>query len=253
MVRSQDESYSEYLRRPGAYLHPSSSSFGTTDAGRIRGSFLAAGRYLDDVLVRLSSDLASGAIGVQRYTTATRAAIRATYFQAYSLGALSVFPFYTLTERDTQLLDEELQSETGFLSQFARAIARGRVQMDLRTRIGLYVLALRGIFERGRLEAMPPYPVRWQLGIDEHCDNCLEAAFSGPYQQNRFSGLGLPVVPGIPGDGRVCLGLTRCGCTLVLESGIPLPNADLTNELREVLLEVVHGSRTDAGGASPDT
>jgi hypothetical protein len=152
---------------------------------------------------------------------------------------MSIFPFYTMTDRDVRILDEELSEETGFLKQFGSDLASGRLDLDPTVRSGLYLLALRGIFERGRLEAMPPGPYRWRLGITEHCLECQMAEINGPYQRDRHSGLGLPPVPGAPGDGSVCLGLTRCGCTIVLASGIPLPNEDLAERMRGLLLEVM--------------
>jgi hypothetical protein len=98
---------------------------------------------------------------------------------------------------------------------------------------------LRGIFERGRVEAMPNVAYRWRLGPTEHCEKCYEAAFSGPYQRTRNSGLGLPILPGSPGDGSVCLGLSRCGCRIVLDNGQPLPNEDLADRMRGLLLEAI--------------
>lgn len=246
MVRSRNDSYSEYFGRAAPYLHPSSDSFGTTDGRAIRRSFVVVGGSLYQTLLSLTTDLANGSIGVQRYTNRARGAIRGAYYTAYSLGAISIFPFYTLTDRDVQLLDRELNEETRFLSAFAREVRRNKLVLTPARRITLYVLGLRGIFERGRVEAMPRGPYRWTLGINEHCTECLLASRNGPYQRDLYSGLGLPELPGIPGDGSVCLGLTRCGCRIELASGIPLPNEELADHLREVLLEVVNADYSAA-------
>lgn len=241
MVRSPSDSYAEYLQGSGAFLHPTSDSFGLVDRGTIERSVLAAGRNLLRSLLRLNRDLQSGSISSQGFALRGRAYVRAAYFIVYSLGAISLFPFYTLTDRDVEVLDAALDSQTGFLRRFGLDLARGHLLSDPVYRTGLYVLALRGIFEQGRLEAMPPGPYRWRLGPTDHCPDCLRTASGGPYQRSSYSGLGLPVLPGIPGSGELCEGLTRCGCTIEMANGVPLPNEQLAERIREVLQEVVDG------------
>jgi hypothetical protein len=247
--RHDGDSFSEF-QGPGApFLHVESPEFGLTERDRIIGSFVAAGRRLRSNLLHLVDDLRAGRITPQAFAVNARSHVRAAFYVAYSLGAISIFPFYTLTDRDVEVLDRELNEETGFLRQFGFDIARGKLDFDPALRSQLYLLALRGIFERGRTEAMPAGPYRWTLGITEHCDNCKEAASGGPYQRHLSDGLGLPILPGSPGDGSVCLGLTRCGCTIELESGLELPNQDLADRMRGLLLEVAYGSSSSAGGS----
>lgn len=251
MVRSRND-YNT-LRRPGAtYLQTTSYTFGLADGQDIERSFLAAGRNLRRTLLRLVDGLATGSIGLQGFSDSATAAIFKAYYHAYSLGAISIFPFYTMTDRDVRILNAELYEEATFLKQFGRDIQAGTAGLDPISRSRLYLLALRGIFERGRVEAMPPGPYRWRLGITEHCLDCYQAAQMGPYQRDRQSGLGLPPLPGAPGDGSVCRGLTRCGCRIELASGIPLPNEDLADRMRGLLLEVVNGSRTAVAGSATD-
>lgn len=249
MVRRQHDSVRELTGPGSAFLHTGSSSFGLADARSIERSFVATGRRLREDLLRLVAGLESGSLSVQGFVNGARSSIKLHYYTAYSLGAISVFPFYTVTDRDIRILDDELNEETGFLKQFASDLSSGRLDLDPVRRAGLYLLALRGIFERGRLEAMPPGPYRWRLGITEHCLSCIQASLEGPYQRDQFAGLGLPVIPGTPGDGSVCDGLTRCGCRYELESGVPVPNQDLAERLRGQLLEVAYGASSVAQGA----
>lgn len=213
---------------------------------------MAAGRRLRSDLLYLADGVASGSLNVRRFTRATRGVIFREYFIVYSLGAISVYPFYTLTDRDITILNEELASETGFLREFGRDLSTGHLVLDPIARARLYLLALRGIFERGRLEAMPAGPYRWRLGITEHCSQCVFASQAGPYQRDRFSGLGLPTIPGAPGDGSVCQGLTRCGCTVELDTGVPVPNANIAERLRGLLLEVMREPSRDASRAGTE-
>lgn len=247
MAQSRND-YQSFRRADSPYLHPDSRSFGLADGREIERSFVAAGRTLNRELLFLVDGLASGSIGFRGFVARSKAVIFRAYYIAYSLGAISIFPFYTMTDRDVRILSEELAEETGFLRGFARDIRAGDVLLDPVHRSRLYLLGLRGIFERGRVEAMPPGPYRWRLGITEHCLECQLASYQGPYQRDRTSGLGLPPLPGAPGDGSVCLGLTRCGCTIELANGIPLPNEDLADRLRGLLLEVSNGPRTNASG-----
>jgi hypothetical protein len=247
MAQSRHEYQS--LRNAGAaYLHPNSRSFGLSDERTIERSFLAAGKTLNGELLSLIDGLATGSLSLRGFVSRAQAVIFRGYYIAYSLGAISIFPFYTMTDRDVRILNEELAEETGFLRSFGRDIASSSFTLDPVQRSRLYMLGLRGIFERGRVEAMPPGPYRWRLGATEHCIECYNATINGPYQRDRSSGLGLPPLPGAPGDGSVCLGLTRCGCTIELANGIPLPNEDLAERLRGLLLEVVNGPRTTASG-----
>ena len=248
MGRSQRDSFDRFRTPSAPYLNIGSDSFGLADGRAIERSFVDAGRRLRSELLRLNDLLGRGSITVQGYVVSARAAVRTAFFHAYSLGAISVFPFYTMTDRDVRILNEELSSETGFLRSFGRDIARGHLHLDPVQRSGLYLLALRGIFERGRVEAMPPGPYRWQLGITEHCSECMDAAVRGPYQRDQYSGLGFPALPGSPGDGSVCLGLTRCGCRIGLANGTPVPNQELAERLRGRLLEIAYGSRATAEG-----
>lgn len=240
MARSPRDSFRS-LTGPGApYLHPSSVSFGSADAGAIERSFVdVAGRFHRELL-SLTASLASGSIALPGFYVRSRTAIRVAYFTAYSLGAISIFPFYTITDRDIGILNDELNEEIGFLRKFAADITHDRLGLDLVSRAGLYLLALRGIFERGRLKAMPTGPYRWRLGIEDTCVECVRASLGGPYQRSRRDHLGFPTLPGSPGDGSVCLGLTRCGCTITLASGIELPNADLVDRLRSLLTSVLN-------------
>lgn len=240
MAPNQGDSFSNF-RTKGAPLQAGGDTFGLGDAGAIERAFVALARRLRSQLLRLVDDRAAGRTSVQDFVRQSRAGIRLAYFRAYALGALSIFPFYTLTDRDVRLLDAELDSETGFLRRFASDIGSGRVDLDPVRRAGLYLLALRGVFELGRSEAMPAGPYAWALGDTEHCLDCIRTAEAGPYQRDQFSGLGLPSLPGAPGDGSVCRGLTRCGCTIQLQNG-HVPNEDLPIRIRERLVEIVYGA-----------
>jgi len=241
-----NDSFQSFRRPDAPFLQPTSDTFGRLEGSDIERSFLAVGRRLNGGLLSLVDGLSSGSIGVQGFALRARGLLRAAYFAAYSLGATSVFPFYTLTDRDVMILDDEFNTEIGFLKEFARDISTHHLILNPESRARLYLLALRGIFERGRVEAMPNVAYRWRLGPTEHCIECSLAAVNGPYQRTRNSGLGLPILPGSPGDGSVCLGLTRCGCRIELANGHPLPNEDLADRMRGLLLEVINGFGTTA-------
>jgi hypothetical protein len=250
MAPSRRDSFASYRTPRAPYLQTSSDAFGLVDAGAIERSFVAAARQLRQQLLRLVDDRAAGRLSSQVFVGRSKHAIRSGYFSAYALGAISIFPFYTLTDRDVRILDEELDEETGFLRGFSADLGAGHLDMEAVRRAGLYLLALRGIFERGRTEAMPAGPYEWALGATEHCLDCIRTAEDGPYQRERYSGLGLPALPGAPGDGSVCRGLTQCGCTVKLANGSLLPNPDLPMIIRSKLVEVVYGSSSAASGTT---
>jgi hypothetical protein len=147
--------------------------------------------------------------------------------------------FHSFTVRDMRIINREIEEERHFLHNFGKDLQRGFYHLDPVARAGLYLQALRGMFELGRSEAIVG-PLIWKLGPTEHCIPCIQSALDGPYQRDSFSHLGLPVLPGIPGIGDICNGLTRCGCTV---TGLnPLPNQNLQLRLREMLVELLYDS-----------
>lgn len=222
-----------------SYLQVNSPTFGRVDGALLIRSFELTARRLRRGLLHLLDDLASGRIDVARFRLRSTQIIRTEFGIAYSLGALSISPFHTLTIRDIRAIDAELASERRFLRSFARDIISGDYTLDPVQRAGLYLQALRGMFELGRINALPDGPYTWNLGPTEHCIPCLEASLRGPYQRDRFSGLGLETLPGVPGSGEICRGLTRCGCYIRL-AGLPIPNESMQQEIKNVLVEVLH-------------
>lgn len=226
-------------RRFRALLHPSSPYFGTVEGQFIGRIFVNSAKQFRRDLFALVNDVAEGRISGEAFQARALRRVREVFLFAYSLGALSINPFHTVTQRDVKIVDQEINGERQFLRQFGNDLQRGFLTLDPETRANLYVRSLRGMFELGRVEAMPG-PFLWVLGDTDHCDPCIRVAAGGPYQRERYSGLGYPALPGIPGSGSICQGLTRCGCYLRLASGI-LMNQDLQEDLRAMLDEVVHG------------
>lgn len=202
-------------------------------------TFDITARRLRNRLLHLVDDLAAGRIDVSAFTRRADQVVRTEFGIAYSLGALSISPFHTITMRDIRIIDGELAQERKFLRSFGKDLAGGDYVLDPVQRAGLYLQALRGMFELGRIHALPEGPFNWNLGPTEHCTECFDAALGGPYQRTRFSGMGLPTLPGVPGSGEVCKGLTRCGCWISLEN-LPIPNQDIQLSLKEVLVRILH-------------
>lgn len=227
--------------RGTSYLHPNSPTFGRVDAALIVRTFEASVRRFRRTMLGLVDDLTADSIDVSSFTRAANRLIRTEFGIAFSLGALSIDPFHVLTVRDIRVIDQEVSEERRFIKSFAEDLKTGSIVLSATQRAGLYLQALRGAFELGRMEALPAGPYIWELGPTEHCIPCLEASVGGPYQREQFSGLGLPVVPGIPGSGDICRGLTRCGCRIKID-GRPIPNEDIQLEVKHVLAEVLNDS-----------
>lgn len=226
--------------RPDTLLNTRSPNFGRYDAGILEQTFAITARRFRSRLLRLIDDLGAGRINLAGFDHASARLLRDGLGISYSLGALSIDAFHTLTIRDIRLINAELTEERKFLKAFGRDLQRGFYVLNPIQRAGLYLQALRGMFELGRTEAIPIEPLDWVLGPTEHCVPCLSASLGGPYQKNNFTPLGLPVLPGIPGSGDVCRGLTSCGCTIRPAGGFPLPNEDLQRRIRGILLEILH-------------
>lgn len=231
--------YFDGSRKSRALLQPTGDSFGRADGAFIRGVFVQSARRFRSDLLRLVDELAGGNLSSSGFALQAQRRVREIYLLVYSLGAQSVNPFHTVTHRDIQIVNRAISEEGPFLKQFARDIRGGFIVMDPTVRANLYLYSLRGVFELGRIEAIPG-PFDWILGDTDHCLPCVRASVEGPYQREAFSGLGYPVLPGIPGSGDLCNGLTRCGCVLRLTNNRLLPNADLQERMRGLLAEIVH-------------
>ena len=218
------------------YLTPISPTFGSVDRAFIVRVFRERSRILADRLSTFINDLQQGDIGHRAFVRQTMRSLQQAYYTVFSLGALSVDSFHVITTEDIRVLNNELLGERRFLQSFARDLSRGTLELAPEFRARLYFAALRGVFELGRFSALPAGPWDWILGDTDHCQPCLEASLDGPYKKDSLSTLSLPVVPGIPGSGDVCRGLTRCGCTLRLQ-GFPA-NEDLQSELRDILADI---------------
>lgn len=218
------------------FLTPIADTFGTADAAFIRRTFRDRGRMLADRLSSLIESLRHGEIGQRAFVRQSMRALQQAYYTVFSLGALSVNNFHTLTLEDIKVLNSELFGERRFLQSFSRDIRRGVFELAPQFRARLYLAALRGVFELGRVSALPAGPYDWVLGDTDHCEPCHVASLNGPYKRDLRSLLSFPVVPGIPGSGEVCQGLTKCGCTLRLR-GFPA-NERLQLELRDILYSI---------------
>ena len=233
-------------RRVSSLLSTSSRNFGTADGVLIQRTFRTTARGFRTRLLRLVDDLTAGRIDLHGFNRAAGRIVKTEFGITFALGALSVDPFHTLTIKDIRAIDAEVDQQKTFLRSFAKDVVSGDLVLHPVVRAGFYLQALRGMFELGRIEALPLGPYDWILGIAEHCIPCLQTSQQGPYQKNKFSGLGLPELPGVPGSGDICNGLTRCACKVRLAGGLPLPNEDLQDRVREILLEVLaesNGSR----------
>lgn len=216
-----------------SFLSPVSDSFGFADRSYITKRFTIRARWLAGRLSQAIHELQSGSFGQRAFVRTTMGVLQKAYLEVFSLGALSVDQFHIVTPQELEAIQDELSGERTFLRSFARDISRGAFDLPPSIRARLYFAALRGVFEMGRVAALPAGPYDWILGDTDHCTPCLIAAQGGPYKKDRFSRLSLPVVPGIPGTGEVCQGLTRCGCTLRLPN-FPI-NETLQTQLRDIL------------------
>jgi hypothetical protein len=218
------------------FLTPVADSYGTITTDVIRRSFRDRARTLSARLTQLIDELSARSIQQRAFVRQSMRALQDAYYHVFSLGALSVDAFHVLTPADMDLINEELMGEKEFLRAFGTDIRRHEFELDPAIRASLYLRALRGVFELGRVAALPPGPYDWILGDTDHCASCSQASFAGPYRKDSKSKLNLPVIPGIPGSGAVCEGLTRCGCTLRLWN-FPA-NEELQLDLRDILIDV---------------
>lgn len=150
-------------------------------------------------MAALASQVAAGTLNVPDWERQMREEVRLAHGGQYLLGrggrnALSI--------DDWRRLDDLVRSQMAYLTNFARALADGKLsEAQLAWRSTLYSHSARQAFERGRASAydlhLPCYPAdggtacksrchchwsfkttrreiraTWVLGVAEHCDDC---------------------------------------------------------------------------------
>lgn len=113
---------------------------------------------------------------------------------------------HNLNAENLARLRATLQKEYRFLDQFARDVVSGKVsEAQARARIAQYAQATQQSYWREyALNTPADEVIWWDLGVAEHCPDCLDLAAGSPYEPSE-----LPTHPGA-GDTQ-CRG--KCQCT----------------------------------------
>ncbi len=184
---------------------------GKTQLIELRDTFIDSQRSEMD---RLSAQMASGDITVQRWTLDTWSTIRETYIDEYAAGRGGR---HILTQQDYGSIGGMMSNQSTYFKRFAEQIKNGELsEAQVRMRSQMYIDSATQAFERGRSRAqgvpqLPAYPgdgqtqcgsnckchwdiretemtfdAYWTLGVAEHCPDCLENASRwNPYQIAR--------------------------------------------------------------------
>lgn len=132
------------------------------------------------------------------------------YYKAFELGAESTglnLDYFKLPDEDYRWLDKIRKAEYKYLEKFIDDVVNQRGKMDYHARMDMYVDAIDGVFDAGRVDAMPSAGTKiwWRLSPAEHCSDCLDLAGRSPYTPET-----LPTTPR-SGDTKC---LSNCKCTL---------------------------------------
>jgi len=146
--------------------------------------------------------------------TTWRSSIRSAWTSAFALGNQAEGYIGGLETQDFSWLKGAWGEEYGFLGKFVRALESDTLKMPADDRLGMYVETLDGIFNAGRVDALPEnVKIHWRLHPADHCSTCVGMAFGGPYGKPGSSDNPLTRVPR---DGStICL--TGCKCSLEVE------------------------------------
>jgi len=156
------------------------------------------------IVNNLADQLATGKISVQQWVLNMRSEIKIAYMTEYELG---IGGRNMMTFADFGRVGGQLKNQYQYLNNFAAEISQGKLspaQIQMRSR--MYIDSATQSFERARSASMgmprlPAYPgdgqtacranckcnwkivertvgwdCYWQLGVAEHCDDCVSNA-----------------------------------------------------------------------------
>jgi hypothetical protein len=158
-----------------------------------------------------------GEITRGQFESQAKDAIRETFQKAYHLGTVRMggYAEHTLDPQDLSWLKGARYQEFEYLNRFADALQNETYHVDPVQRMEMYADTLESMFWAGQISATADNAViNWNLGVSEHCEDCIALAAGGPYTRKT-----LPAVPRA--------GSTRClvGCKCHLSVSYEQPPA----------------------------
>lgn len=159
-------------------------------SGPGKGSFVGAGAvrsltesYIDQGkrdLATINDLLFQKKITASQWEQAVAASLKELHVNSYLLG---IGGQRSMTQRDYGIIGLRLANEYEYLRGFSQDILAGRLsEARIRARLGLYVQALGGTYERARLESHKREGYGWKKRVRnaaESCQDCLGYADRG--------------------------------------------------------------------------
>lgn len=154
----------------------------------------------------LVAKLGTGELTLTQFQHRTRRLFKDMYETAYRLGTdAGGLEDLELPDEDLRWLERVRKAEYVFLAGFAADILRRRGAMNYQDRANMYIDTSESMFHAGRVGAYPDEgtSVYWNLGIAEHCDDCVDLSMQSPFTPRT-----LPTTP--KAGGTQCLSNCRC-------------------------------------------
>jgi hypothetical protein len=149
--------------------------------------------------------LVSGKLPLAEWQRGTALALKEMHLQAYMLGRGGRA---MMAQRDFGLIGQRLQSEYGYLDQFAKDIkAGGMSEAQFRARLNQYLASARATYENARSEghAQNGYTQEARiLGDAKHCQPCID-----------YAAMGKQAIGTLPRIGQKCDCRSQCKCSFV--------------------------------------
>lgn len=150
---------------------------------------------------RLTKSLQDGKITASEYGRQAHGLIHKNFEGAYRAGKGRA-----LDDGDMEYIRRATDAELKYAVRFGNDVEAGRLVMPRVKRAGMYGRTVGAIAWHGNVEAQPDnVRIHWQLGVAEHCVDCLILAANSPYTK-----WDLPTTPGA--GATKCL--SNCQCTL---------------------------------------
>ncbi|MBW4580709.1 MAG: hypothetical protein KME42_14180 [Tildeniella nuda ZEHNDER 1965/U140] len=153
----------------------------------------------------LTSDLLAGNLRVGEWEKAIALELKSAHINAFTLGRGGQARLETAKERSYGLIGAELKKEYGYLRGFSKDILAGYLsELQIQNRVSMYLDALHGSFELGRLEAHKADGFIRERRIRdsrESCDDCVGYAAQGWVDIGSLPN---------PGDKSSCRSMCRC-------------------------------------------
>ena len=171
-------------------------------ASELRSLIEATIDFRKDQVRAVTQALLNGNTKVSTWENAVSKALKDAHTQAYLIGKGGV---NQIVQRDYGVIGGELKKEYKYLREFSKEILAGELtEAQIRDRVTLYIDAIHGSYELGRMEGHKASGYAFEQRIRNSSESCAECLM--------YAARGVVPIGTLPNPGEDCTCRSRCRC-----------------------------------------